>query len=70
MLRRILLPALAVAALVAVVGVSNAQAGMFGKGCCEPACCAPACVRLLACAAPKCCEPACCARRCCRERVP
>ena len=43
MLRRILLPALAVAAL-AVVSVSNAQAGLFGKGCCEPAV-APAVLR-------------------------
>ena len=52
--RRFLLPGLAAAALVMLLSASGAQAGLFTKGCCEPACCEPACCE------PECCEPECC----------
>ena len=44
---RIVLPALLVAGLFVVASASDAQARIFGGGCCEPSCCAP--------------EPSCCA---------
>ena len=64
MYRRILLPALAIAAIVAITTANNAKASLLG-GCCEavkacaPAACEPAC-------APAC-EPVCCPKRCHRN---
>ena len=66
MKRRLLLTALAVAAVFAVAIVSTAQASLLGTPACCEACqaCAPAC-----CAAPKCCEAPACCEACARKAV-
>ncbi|MHC4399880.1 MAG: hypothetical protein ACYTG0_09390, partial [Planctomycetota bacterium] len=68
--RRILLPVFAAGAVILAVTATNAQAGLFSRGCCEPACCEPAACEPAcepACCEPECCEPACC-DPCCKPR--
>ncbi len=63
---RILMSGAVVIAVVLLVGVSSANAGLFFKhGCCEPTCCEPAACEPAACE-PACCEPTC--DPCCKPR--
>jgi hypothetical protein len=67
MYRRILLPALAIAAIVAISTANNAKAGLLGGRCeavksCAPAACEPAC-------APACEPVSCLPKRSHRERM-
>ena len=63
--RRILLSGLAVLGVALLLASSSAEAGLFGKGCCEPATCVPATCEPATCC-PATCEPATCCPSTCK----